>query len=193
MNHYKFFSKIYEFGAKRMCQDCENFIKRGSKILDLGCGSGIAAYHFQKFFQAEIIGADIKDNRLVPIPFKIFNGKNLSFTDNSFDIVLLNYVLHHCQDPERLLKEAKRVSKRIIIFEDLPEGIFSKLRCTFHQTSYNIFQKEKQKFNFKTKKEWQELFKKIGLKIIAEKRVIISKLDFFDPVYRILFVLEKGV
>ena len=90
-----------------------------------------------------------------------------------------------------LLKEAKRVSKKIIIFEDLPEGFLAKLRCFLHQTSYNLFfQKEKRKFNFKTKKEWERIFEKIGLKIIEAKRVF-PPFNFIDPIYRILFVLEK--
>ncbi|MBZ9569801.1 class I SAM-dependent methyltransferase, partial [Patescibacteria group bacterium] len=126
--YYRIFSKIYEMGAKQMCKDCQNFIEKGSKILDLGCGSGIAAENFQDFFDAKVIGADIKDNRVLDIPFRIIDGGNLPFRNLFFDIVLINYVLHHAQDPERLLKEAKRVSKKIIIYEDLPEGILSKLR-----------------------------------------------------------------
>lgn len=173
-------------GAKQMCLDCQGFIKEDSKILDLGCGSAIAAKHFQDFFKAKVIGVDIRDNRLVPIPFQIFDGKNLPFDDNYFDLVLINFVLHHCPSVEELLKEAKRVSKKIIIFEDLPEGILSNLRCKIHKIT---FLGGKKTFNFKTKKEWQKIFEKLGLKIIAQKRVF-TKLSFFDPVKKILFVLE---
>jgi ubiquinone/menaquinone biosynthesis C-methylase UbiE len=186
MNYYRLFSKIYEIGAREMCLDCQGFIKEGSKILDLGCGSGIAAKYFQDFFGAKVIGVDIRDNRLVPIPFQIFDGKNLPFENNFFDIVLINYVLHHCQSPEELLKEAKRVAKRIIIFEDLPEGFFSKLRCKIHQMTFP----GKKIFNFKTQKEWRKIFDKLALKIIAENQVF-TKISWLDPVKRILFVLEK--
>ena len=134
------------------------------------------------------MGVDIKDNRIVDIPFKIIDGKNLPFDDNSFDVTLINYVLHHSQNPERLLKEAKRVSKKIIIFEDLPEGILSKLRCKFHQMTF--FGGSRNDFNFKTSKEWEKIFESLGFKIIAKKQVF-TKLDWLDPVKRILFVLEK--
>jgi hypothetical protein len=40
--------------------------------------------------------------------------------------------LHHTEDPISILKEAKRVGKRIIIFEDLPEGIFGKKFIAFY-------------------------------------------------------------
>ena len=187
MLYYRIFSKIYEMGAKQMCRDCQGFIKEGSKILDLGCGSGIAAKYFQDFFKAKVIGVDVKDNRLVPIPFKIIDGQNLPFEDNSFDVVLINYVLHHCQNPEELLKEAKRVSKRIIIFEDLPEGILAKLRCKIHQI---IFPGGKKTFNFKKEEEWKKIFDKLALKIIAENQVF-TKFSWLDPIKRIRFVLEK--
>jgi len=187
MNYFRLFSKIYEMGAKQMCKDCQDFIKEGSKILDLGCGSGIAAKYFQDFFKAEVLGVDIKDNRVVNISFKIFADQNLPFENDSFDVVLISYVLHHCEDPEAVLKEAKRVGKRIIIFEDLPEGILAKLRCKIHQI---IFFGGKKIFNFKKRGEWKEIFKKFLLKIIAEKPVF-TRFDWLDPVKRILFVLEK--
>jgi len=191
MSYYRIFSKIYDMSAQKMCLDCADFIGKGATILDLGCGSGIVAKNFRDFFQAEIIGVDIKDSRMFPIPFEIIDGKSLPFSDLSFDVVLINYVLHHSQDPESLLKEAKRVSRRIIIYEDLPEGILSKLRCNFHQVGYNIFfQKQKQKFSFKTQKEWEKIFEKLELKIIAKKRTS-SLLGWLDPVEIIIFVLER--
>jgi len=188
MSYYSFFSKVYEMGAKQMCQDCQDFIEKGSKILDLGCGSGIAAKNFQDFFGAEVLGVDVKDNRTVNIPFKIIDGKNLPFGENSFDVTLIAYVLHHCKDPESLLKEAKRVSEKIIIFEDIPEGFLSKLRCKLHQLTF--FGGKRGNFNFKTRKEWRKLFERLGLRIMAENWVS-TNLDWLDPGKRVLFFLEK--
>jgi ubiquinone/menaquinone biosynthesis C-methylase UbiE len=191
MIFHQVFSKFYNMAAERMSLDCTDFIKEGDKILDLGCGTGIVAKNFGDFFGTEVLGVDIEDKRQVSIPFKMIDGKSLPFEDLSFDVVLISYVLHHARDPVALLKEAERVAKRIIIYEDLPEGFFSRLRCIFHQVSYNIFfQHNFQKFNFKTKTEWESLFKSLGLKIIIQKPVS-TPFDWFDPVNRILFVLEK--
>lgn len=186
--YYRLFSKVYEIGAKQMCRDCHDFVERGSKILDLGCGSGIATHHFQNYFGADVLGVDVQDNRTADVPFEIIDGKSLPFEDCSFDITLINYVLHHSDDPEGLLKEAKRVSKRIIIFEDLPEGFFAKLRCHLHQNTF--FGGERVNFRFKTRMEWRKLFERLDLKIIEEKRVY-TKLDWFDPGKRILYVLTN--
>ena len=184
MNFYRIFSKIYERAAQKMCLDCQDFIQKGSKILDLGCGSGIIGETFGDFFQAKVIGVDIKDNRIYPLPFKIINGKSLSFPENSFDIVLINYVLHHSGDPILLLKEAKRVAKdKIIVYEDLPEGLLSRIICKIHGISFaKIFQNQNQT-SFKSEKGWEEVFKKIGLNIVFQKRI-----NNF-PVKKELFIL----
>jgi len=188
--YYRLFKSFYGMAAKRMCQDCQNFIEKGSKILDLGCGSGIAGKTFQEFFQADLLGVDIKDRRINDIPFKLIDGKTLPFPENSFDIVLINYVLHHSRDPIALLNEAKRVTRdKIIIYEDLTQGCLSKLFCWLHgisfdklfgnptKTSFNTeLPKEakgkmRTKFSFASEKGWEKIFKGLELNVIFKKRI----------------------
>lgn len=187
--YYRIFSKLYEKAAEKMCRDCQKFINKNSRILDLGCGSGIIGEKFQKFFQAELIGVDIKDNRTVPLPFELINGLKLPFPEDYFDAVLINYVLHHSLYPISLLKEAKRVTKdKIILYEDLPEGRLSEWRCKIHRSSFNLFfQKNLAKGNFFKFKEWEKIFKDLDLKLIFEK-ITFSGLD---PVRKELFILKK--
>ena len=105
-------------------------------------------------------------------------------------MVLIAYVLHHSENPIELLKEAKRVGKKIIVYEDLPEGILSKLRCIFHEIIYKrFFQKRNCNFNFKTKAEWKEVFKKLGFKVLFEKTAK-NPLDLLDPGKKVIFFLE---
>jgi len=194
MIFYKIFSYIYKRAARSMCLDCKDFIKNGAKILDLGCGSGIAGDYFKKFFKAEVFGVDIKNNRVVDLPFKKIDGKNLPFDDNSFDAVLICYVLHHAEDPIAVLKEARRVGKeRIVIYEDMADGFFSKLFCRFHGLSFDIFfqgfvgkKRENPEYFFKGEKEWQGIFKGLGLKIVFEKRISLP----ISPVAKRIFILD---
>ncbi len=184
MNCYCFFSKFYRRAAGKMCLECRQFIKEGSKILDLGCGSGIVGKQFQDFFKAELFGIDIIDRRAVKIPFQIYDGVNLPFPEKSFDIVMINYVLHHVGDLIPLLKEVKRVAKdKVIIFEDLPEGFLSKIICKLHGKSYSKFFQNPDKTSFKPEGEWEKIFKEIGFDIIFKKR----QSNF--PVKKELFVL----
>ena len=187
MIHYRIFSNFYEIAAQRMCKECRSFINKNSKILDLGCGSGIAGKNFNKYFQSEITGIDIIDQRIEKIPFMLYDGKNIPFPDNSFDVVMINFVLHHCESPIHILEEAKRVTKdKIIIYEDLPEGIISKIICKVHGLTFaTFFQKNKEYGNFKKAEEWKKVFKKIGLELLFEKKI-------FSFLYQKLFVLKKG-
>jgi SAM-dependent methyltransferase len=181
MSFWKFFRFFYERAADEMSKKIEEFLT-GEKILDLGCGSGIFGKKIKEKFKKEIVGIDIVDKRVYDIPFKIYDGKKIPFEKDYFDLVIISFVLHHAQDPISLLKEAKRVGKRIIIFEDLPEGIFGKIYCFLHWITWNLFFGKSPKFNFHTTKEWEEIFRNLGLKLISKKNFLMK---------RKIFVLEK--
>jgi len=196
MTFYQKFTQAFlkSFGkeGKKICEDCQPFIKNGSKILDIGCGNGAFTKTFQDFFQAEIIGVDIQDRRVVDIPFQLADGKNLPFAENKFDVVLIIYLLHHTDNPKKILEEAKRVSKgKIIIYEDLRENFIDDLSFLFHKLTYKSFFKPYNLIlNFKSEKEWEKIFNELGLKIIFRKRVH-SSIFQFDPRNREQFVLTK--
>jgi SAM-dependent methyltransferase len=181
MSLWTVFQRFYEIAAERMVKEIEEFLV-DEKILDLGCGSGIFGKKIEEKLKKEVIGIDIVDKRVCKIPFKIYDGKKIPFSEDYFDVVVVAFVLHHTEDPISILKEAKRVGKRIIIFEDLPEGIFGKVYCFLHWISWNLFFGKSPKFNFHTSREWEEIFKNLGLKLISEKNFLIK---------RKIFVLEK--
>lgn len=110
--------------------------KKSNKIciLDLGCGDGMNAIHFQKLFhQIKYFGIDISSASIQQakkleaknIHFACYDGKKVPFQDESFDIILIACVLHHVPHAEHqeLLKECQRVLKKhgsIYIFEHNP-------------------------------------------------------------------------
>lgn len=174
-----------------MCKDCNNFIEFNSKILDFGCGSGIVGNEFAKYFKSEILGIDIIDNRVEKISFKQYAGEDLSFlVDNGYDVVLINYVLHHTSDPITTLKTIiTKSKKRIIIYENLPEGIISKIFCKLHGISFGmLYQKNSISGKFLTQKEWEKVFNDLKLDLIYAKTI-----SGFNPMKNTLFVLEKPV
>ncbi|MDO8639312.1 MAG: class I SAM-dependent methyltransferase, partial [bacterium] len=178
----KFFKNI-------LGEECEPFIKAGSRIIDIGCGSGTVVKLFKDFFKTEVIGADVKDNRVYPVPFKLINGQNLPFTDNYFDVALIIFVLHHIKDFQALLGEAKRVAKTIIIYEDIPEGFLAKLVCSIHiffSSRNKLYPSVSNLYSFKTRQQWRDIFNFLGLSVISEKRM---KRPF--PFKQFQFVLQS--
>ena len=88
------------------------------KILDLGCGSGLATRYLKQHFpDALIIGADINENMLIQARLADPNGLYLHlpqfdqeiaypFLSNFFDIIICSFVIHEnrtLQDLEKFL------------------------------------------------------------------------------------------
>ena len=108
------------------------------QVLDLGCGIGESQKHFKKInSKIHWVGLDIEDSPEVNsrietnFEFKSFDGINIPFPDNHFNIIYSKQVFEHVRYPRELLAEVKRVLK--------PDGYFigstSHLE-PFHSLSY---------------------------------------------------------
>ncbi|MBE9046134.1 class I SAM-dependent methyltransferase [Pleurocapsales cyanobacterium LEGE 10410] len=93
------------------------------KVLDLGCGEGKSEEKFRAYdCNIDWFGLDIAESPEVNARekaegnFYTFDGINIPFADNCFDIVYSNQVFEHVRYPEALLKEIYRVLK--------PDGYF---------------------------------------------------------------------
>ena len=103
-------------------QRVAQLLKPNEKVLDIGSGNCglVHALQVQGF---DIQAADVQDLSFFPeVKPLIFDGKTLPFADNSFDTATLITVLHHIETPFDTIREALRVSQRLIIMEDVFEG-----------------------------------------------------------------------
>lgn len=91
--------------------------KEPLNILDVGCSSGHILNKFGlKFPKAELTGVDISQffinfakKRYPKINFSLADAHKLPFEKNSFDLVICTETLEHVVDPQKVLKEIKRV------------------------------------------------------------------------------------
>jgi SAM-dependent methyltransferase len=95
----------------------------GLRLLDLGCGDGRALEVVRRFGNSvDYLGIDIEDSsevkaRAIDDPaFLTFDGVNLPFPDDHFDVIYSCSVLEHARNPEPLLREVARTLK--------PDGMF---------------------------------------------------------------------
>lgn len=183
------FDKIYRRlcikKAKKICNECGSYLT--GNILDVGSGRCHIAKEISKKTGKKVQCLDVKDFNLTDLPLKLYDGKKIPFSTNSFDTVLLCYVLHHTKNPVDLLKECIRVSKkRVIIFEDNADSLLAKPLDILFNKLHGVDTPS----NFKNIDEWVEEFKKLGLKIIKIKRGV-EKQWFYPGVEHIMFVLSK--
>jgi ubiquinone/menaquinone biosynthesis C-methylase UbiE len=102
----------------------------GRAVLDVGCGDG---FYSNRFWDAAApkswVGVDPAENAIQvanakkgdrPIRFEVGDAHHLNYPDNSFDLALVQSILHHDSDPQQTLREAFRVAPEVLIHE--PNG-----------------------------------------------------------------------
>ena len=99
-----------------------DWIRPGSRVLDLGCGDGTLLGYLAREKQVAGYGIEIDDHH---IPECIRAGINViqmdldeglsEFDDDSFDYVVLSLTLQAMRFPDRILKEMMRVGAEGIV------------------------------------------------------------------------------
>jgi SAM-dependent methyltransferase len=158
-------------------------------VLDFGSGKGYLGDAFQEAMpDTRILSTDIGDDHQGVTPFVLASGDALPFKDKSFDAATIFYVLHHFDQPELALREAMRVSDRLIVQEDTHRNAWQRWWYRKHIDSYQLNSPESGG-DVRTDAEWQELFASEGLAITAKRRV--HKVGY--PVTRWEYQLEPKV
>ncbi|APR76423.1 Hypothetical protein A7982_01770 [Minicystis rosea] len=100
----------------RVARALANQIGAARSVLDVGCGDGTVARKIAEAVGADrVAGVDIKVRAEVAIDVTSYDGTHLPFPDRSFDAVVISDVLHHCEDPRAVLREALRVADIVAI------------------------------------------------------------------------------
>jgi len=96
-------------------RDCIlRYLRNGDIIVDAGCGNGSQYKYDLKNMAKEIIGVDTCDDieQNDNVTRRLKNSiDNISLSDESVDIIISRYVFEHIKEPEKVLKEFKRILK----------------------------------------------------------------------------------
>ena len=99
-----------------------SLIKKGSHVLDIGCGDGILMEYLKDEKKVNIRGIEISKSKVqncIAKGLTVIEGnaeKDLKqFPDNSFDYVVLSQTLQAFLDPENVLNELLRIGKKAIV------------------------------------------------------------------------------
>ena len=85
-------------------------------LLDVGCGNGFFTYYFDQMVTVEGIDSSHKMLEMNPVAnTHLMDASDMSFADDSFDIVFCHALLHHVEDLRAVVREMRRVSRRYVI------------------------------------------------------------------------------
>lgn len=145
-SYYKLHSKLYDltrwaflFGRNSVSTYFPE-LKKGSRILDLGCGTGKHLHQLlSKYPNSEIIGIDQSKDMLGFVNRSIVDSVEVihesyskdSFEKNSFDLILCSYSLTMFDDIEEIVQNIKIHLKQngklvVVDFDSTPINWFRK-------------------------------------------------------------------
>lgn len=117
----------------------------GCSVLDLGCGDGFYTIRFFDHGNPRMItGVDAARNALEvakmnvqnrSLQFVVSDATKLPFPDNTFDIALIQSILHHSDHPLEIIREGFRVAPQVLIHE--PNGNNMGLKIIERLSSYH--------------------------------------------------------
>jgi ubiquinone/menaquinone biosynthesis C-methylase UbiE len=162
-------------------------------FLDLGCGDGNTAVFFQKYFpNSKYTGLDVskesisvaKKRELKNTEFFDYNGFEIFFEDDTFDVIFIACVLHHIDfsHHKKILEEVKRVLKlggRLYIFEHNPFNPVTRMvikNCPFDEDAVLL----SPYYTKKTLKQINFSNTEVAFTLFFPRNNIFSKLLFLE-------------
>lgn len=95
--------------------------RQGTRLLDLGCGTGRFSFPFAVNLNCRVTGADSSPEMLVKarekdvehrIAWDVADAQSLIYKDESFDVIFMSHLLHHVDSPARVIRGCYRVLVR---------------------------------------------------------------------------------
>jgi ubiquinone/menaquinone biosynthesis C-methylase UbiE len=138
-------------------------------VLDIGTGTGNVAQVLRERGW-EVTPVDVEDLSFVgSVAPLIYDGHRLPFAARAFDAALLSTVLHHAEDAARLLRDARRVSGRVIVVEDIHRSQLHRAVCSLLDRLLNLELAGGQ-LAYRSDAEWRALFRRTELHVARVRR-----------------------
>lgn len=177
-NYYDGESEWRRLGAvgkvKNIISLCDKFPH--NSVLEIGSGEGaiLQGLSDQRFGES-LYSLEISKSAVEAIKKReikrlvgcdLFDGYNIPYDDNKFDLAILSHVVEHLEHPRMMLYEAARVAKQVFIEIPLEDNLRLKPDYVFDRVGH---------INFYSPKTIRRLIQTSGLEILSQK---ITNLTF---------------
>ncbi len=168
------------------------------KLLDLGCGTGRFTIPIAKKFNYYVIGADNSSDMLErakskdgseKISWELQDATALSYEDNYLDVVFISHLLHHFDQPDRVIRECYRVLK--------PGGLvlnrYGAIEDILEDPEHRFFPEigDIDRLRTPTKRQVEDWFEQTGFKAIQSE--CLAQKTFAHPGERLAAVNRRFI
>lgn len=158
------------------------------KILKVGNGLGYLSKMIALTnLKINILDINIDKDCINKGDVDIYDGISFPYKDNKFDVSICYLVLHHTPNPIEIIREMKRVSKRLIILEETYDNFLAKLDLIYRDWRVNTLAGQKSEIYWNSyfpKDSLLKLAKEENLKLVwrykEPKRLYFKDFYIFD-------------
>lgn len=195
------FEKMEKSRADRIYSEIVDLIPAQGKVVDYGCGNALVAQLLVENNKTDVTGCDVVayNKNDVHIPILKIEEYKVDVADSSFETGYANSVLHHDENPEKVISEISRiVSSRFILIEDTLLGSddadieFHSKRLFINDYFYNRLLTDSDisvPARYMQSQDWISLFSAHGWKLVKQDQLGWSKI--LPGVFRERFVFER--
>lgn len=142
-----------------------------NSVLDLGAGDGYVAQRLREEIGAEVMLADVVDYVQTNATVTLYDGNSLPFRDQSFDLTVLSFTLHHSAEPDKVLLEALRTtSKYVVVLESTYKTAFQRAVLESLDRIANMVRSyggmNDALLSFRTHQEWLHTFEQLPCNLL---------------------------
>lgn len=184
-------------------------LDKSCKVLELGCGDGSLwakndnkipetwDIHITDFSKGMIEDAKLNlKGMLNRFHFKVEDGENISYGDETFDIVIANHMLYHLNDIDKGLTEMKRVLKKggYIFISTVGENHMKEMREFLSMVDKKILEAE----SFNLTKKFQienglEILSKFFSDVVCNLYVDNLKITEKEALFQYILSMENDI
>lgn len=179
---------IYASRLRELVRCITPHLRKEDRVLDVGCGYGALGRALLDATGCpkgvEISGLERVRRGHEMIDVTEYDGDAIPFDDRSFDVVILADVLHHEEDPDRLIAECRRISRRLVIIKDHQRrGILARPRISLIDWAANAPYGVPCLYRYNSPVEWTASHERHRFTIRHE----MPSMRLYPPVVNLLF------